>query len=123
MVPVNLVSVAASLGMLMWFFRRDIPGRYEVAELKHPRSAIVDSTTFHAGWAVLALLLAGFFGPGRIGVAISAVAGAGALGLLGVADRGPRISTRKVVRRAPRHVAGFSLGGKPGEDGRTVWRG
>src|SRR3546814_2507752 len=39
MVPVNLVSVAASLSMLMWFFRRDIPGRYEVAELKHPRSA------------------------------------------------------------------------------------
>src|SRR3546814_23758 len=79
MVPVNLVSVAASLGMLMWFFRRDIPGRYEVAELKHPRSAIVDSTTFNAGWAVLALLLAGFFGLGRIGVPISAVAGAGAL--------------------------------------------
>src|SRR3546814_10893635 len=38
MVPVNLVSVAASLGMLMWFFRRDIPGRYEVAALKHQRS-------------------------------------------------------------------------------------
>src|SRR3546814_13579160 len=48
-------------------FRRDIPGRYEVAELKHPRAAIVDSTTFNAGWAVLALLLAGFFGLGRIG--------------------------------------------------------
>src|SRR3546814_921347 len=102
MVPVNLVSVAASLGMLMWFFRRDIPGRYEVAELKHPRSAIVDSTTFNAGWAVLALLLAGFFGLGRIGVPISAVAGAGALVLLGVAARGHRISTRQ--RSAERRV-------------------
>src|SRR3546814_11133612 len=101
MVPVNLVSVAASLGMLMWFFRRDIPGRYEVAELKHPRSAIVDSTTFNAGWAVLALLLAGFFGLGRIGVPIRAVAGAGALVLLGVAARGPRITTSTVNRLAP----------------------
>lgn len=110
MVPVNLVSVAASLGMLMWFFRRDIPGRYEVAELKHPRSAIVDSTTFNAGWAVLALLLAGFFGLGRIGVPISAVAGAGALVLLGVAARGHRISTRKVIREAPWQVVVFSLG-------------
>src|SRR3546814_8686964 len=83
---------------------------YEVAELKHPRSAIVDSTTFNAGWAVLALLLAGFFGLGRIGVPISAVAGAGALVLLGVAARGHRISTRKVIREAPWQVVVFSLG-------------
>ena len=110
MVPVNLVSVVASLGMLMWFFRRDIPGRYEIAELKEPRSAIVDSTTFNAGWAVLALLLAGFFGLGRIGVPISAVAGTGALILLGVAARGHRISTRKVIREAPWQIVVFSLG-------------
>jgi arsenical pump membrane protein len=25
MVPVNLVSVAATLAVLLWFFRRDIP--------------------------------------------------------------------------------------------------
>ncbi|MGY0611169.1 MULTISPECIES: arsenic transporter [unclassified Luteimonas] len=110
MAPVNLVSVAASLGMLMWFFRRDIPDRYELAELKEPRSAIVDTTTFNAGWAVLALLLVGFFGLGRIGVPISAVAGAGALLLLGVAARGHRISTRKVIREAPWQIVVFSLG-------------
>jgi len=110
MVPVNLASVAASLGMLMWFFRRDIPGRYDVAELKEPRSAIVDTTTFNAGWAVLALLLAGFFWLGRIGVPISAVAGTGALILLGVAARGHRISTRKVIREAPWQIVVFSLG-------------
>src|SRR5690606_39428933 len=40
MVPVNLVAVAASLGMLMWFFRRDIPASYEAAGLKAPRLAI-----------------------------------------------------------------------------------
>ncbi len=109
-VPVNLVSVAASLGMLLWLFRRDIPVNYEVTELKHPSSAIVDSTTFNAGWAVLALLLIGFFGLGRIGVPISAVAGSGALILLGVAARGHRISTRKVLREAPWQVVVFSLG-------------
>src|SRR3546814_810430 len=126
MVPVNLVSVAASLGMLMWFFRRDIPGRYEVAELKHPRSAIVDSTTFNAGWAVLALLLAGFFGLGRIGVPISAGAGAGALVLVGVAARGARISTRKVIRGAPGPGgAGVACGGvlRAGAERRAQQRG
>lgn len=110
MVPVNLVAVAASLGMLMWFFRRDIPGRYDAPALKAPRSAIVDTATFNAGWVVLALLLVGFFGLERIGVPISAVAGAGALVLLGVAARGHRISTRKVIREAPWQIVVFSLG-------------
>src|SRR5690606_5858427 len=110
MVPVNLVSVAASLGMLLWFFRRDIPRNYDAAGLKAPRAAIVDETTFKAGWAVLALLLVGFFGLERIGVPISVVAGAGALVLLGVAARGHRISTRKVIREAPWQVVVFSLG-------------
>ena len=110
MLPVNLVSVAASLAMLMWFFRRDIPRDYDVAGLKAPREAIVDTTTFKAGWAVLALLLVGFFGLGRLGVPISAVAGAGALVLLGVAAHGHRISTRKVVREAPWQIVVFSLG-------------
>lgn len=110
MVPVNLVSVAATLIVLMWFFRRDIPGNYDVAQLKDPRSAIVDRTTFNAGWAVLALLLVGFFGLERIGVPISVVAGAGALVLLGVAAHGHVISTRKVIREAPWQIVVFSLG-------------
>ncbi|WP_442682460.1 arsenic transporter [Stenotrophomonas sp. JC08] len=110
MIPVNLVSVAATLGMLLWFFRRDIPASYDVAQLKDPRSAIIDRTTFKAGWAVLALLLVGFFGLERIGVPISAVAGAGALVLLGVAAKGHVISTRKVIREAPWQIVVFSLG-------------
>src|SRR5690554_2179812 len=110
MVPVNLVSVAATLGMLMWFFKRDIPATYDAGELRDPRAAIVDPTTFKAGWGVLALLLVGFFGLGRIGVPISAVAGAGALVLLAVAARGHRISTRRVIRDAPWQIVIFSLG-------------
>lgn len=110
MIPVNLVSVAATLGMLLWFFRRDIPGSYDVAQLKDPRSAVVDRTTFNAGWAVLVLLLVGFFGLERIGVPISAVAGAGALVLLSLAANGRVISTRKVIREAPWQIVVFSLG-------------
>ncbi|WP_132986898.1 arsenic transporter [Luteimonas terricola] len=110
MFPVNLVSVAATLLVLMWFFRRDIPGNYDVTRLKDPRSAIVDRTTFNAGWAVLGLLLVGFFVLERLGVPISAVAGAGALALLGVAAKGHVISTRKVVREAPWQIVVFSLG-------------
>ena len=72
MVPVNIVAVAATLAMLMWFFRRDIPKDYDVMQLKTPREAILDSATFKAGWWVLALLLVGFFG-------MDAMVGAGGL--------------------------------------------
>ena len=56
------------------------------------------------------MLLVGFFGLERIGVPISAVAGVGALVLLGVAGNGHVISTRKVIREAPWQIVVFSLG-------------
>ena len=110
MVPVNIVAVAATLAMLLWFFRRDIPNIYDITQLKDPREAILDHATFKAGWWVLALLLVGFFGLDRVGVPISAVASAGAIVLLGVAARGHMISTRKVIREAPWQIVLFSLG-------------
>jgi len=110
MVPVNIVAVTATLGVLLWFFRRDIPAEYDIAQLKTPREAILDHATFKAGWWVLALLLAGFFGLERIGVPISAVASAGAIILLGVAARGHSISTGKVLKEAPWQIVIFSLG-------------
>lgn len=110
MLPVNVVSVAATLTVLLWFYGRDVPASYEMAQLKIPRVAIRDAATFTAGWWVLGLLLLGFFGLERIGVPISVVASAGALLLLGVAARGHVIETRKVVREAPWQIVIFSLG-------------
>ena len=110
MVPVNLVSVAATLAALMWFFRKDIPANYELAQLKAPHEAIHDRATFITGWWVLGLLLVGFFWLDQLGVPISAVAAAGAVLLLAVAARGHKISTRDVVRNAPWQIVVFSLG-------------
>jgi arsenical pump membrane protein len=110
MTPVDLVSIAATLGALMLFFRRDIPDRYDVAQLRAPIEAIRDAPTFRAGWIVLALLLAGFFLLEPLGVPVSAVAAAGAILLLVIAGRGHVIQTRKVLRGAPWQVVIFSLG-------------
>ena len=110
MVPVNLVSVAATLAALVWFFRKDIPENYNLTQLKRPQEAIHDRATFVTGWWVLAMLLAGFFWLDDIGVPISAVAAVGAVVLLAVAARGHRISTRDVLRGAPWQVVVFSLG-------------
>ncbi len=110
MVPVNLVSVAATLAALTWFFRKDIPANYDLAQLKRPDEAIHDRATFVTGWWVLTMLLVGFFWLDDMGVPISAVAAVGAALLLAVAARGRRISTREVLRGAPWQVVVFSLG-------------
>ena len=36
MVPVDLVSLAATLAVLAWYFRRDVPPSYDVAQLEQP---------------------------------------------------------------------------------------
>lgn len=65
--------MAATLGMLLWFFCRDIPARYDPAELDAPASAIHDRATFMAGWWVLGILLAGCFALEPLGIPISAI--------------------------------------------------
>ena len=110
MVPVDLAAIAATLVVLLLFFRRDIPTAYDVDRLAAPATAIKDRATFVAGWAVLGLLLVGFLVLEPMGVPVSAVAAVGAVVLLAVAGRGTAISTTKVLREAPWQVVIFSLG-------------
>ena len=110
MMPVNIAAITAALAVLLLYFRRSIPARYDVSQLKRPDDAIRDRVTFRAGWAVLLLLLAGFFGLDPLGVPVSAVAATGALFLFAVAARGHVISTRRVLLDAPWQIVIFSLG-------------
>lgn len=110
MMPVNLVSVAMTLLVLVWFFKRDIPASYDIEQLKKPVEAIRDRATFIAGWWVLAFLLIGFFWLEDQGVPVSLVAAVGALVLLAIAAKGHVISTREVIKHAPWQVVFFSLG-------------
>ena len=110
MMPVNIAAITAALAVLLLYFRRSIPARYDMSQLKRPDDAIRDRVTFRAGWAVLLLLLAGFFGLDPLGVPVSAVAATGALFLLAVAARGHVISTRRVLLDAPWQIVIFSLG-------------
>ncbi|MBG6225647.1 arsenical pump membrane protein [Arthrobacter sp. CAN_A2] len=89
MVPVGLVSVAASLAVLLLFFRKAIPRHYDVTVLANPRSAIADPLTFRTGWVVLGVLLIGYFAADPLHIPLSAVAGLGAVVLMIVASRRP----------------------------------
>lgn len=110
MVPVNLVSVAATLLVLYLFFRRDIPAQYAPEALKQPAEAIRDRSTFVVGWWMLLVLLIGLFALEPLGIPISAVAAVCAAILFAVAAKGHVISTRRVLREAPWQVVIFSLG-------------
>lgn len=110
MVPVNLVSVLASLAVLYLFYRRDIPKDYRLDLLEQPRQAIVDRATFITGWWVLAALLLGFFVLEPLGVPISLIAGLGALVLLVVAAMGKTLAIKPVLKNAPWQIVIFSLG-------------
>ena len=110
MIPVNAVSVVTTLLILMLYFRRSIPRRYHANLLRQPALAIRDPKTFKAGWAVLGLLLAGFFGLEPLGVPVSAIAMACALLLLLIASRGKVINTTRVIKSAPWQIVIFSLG-------------
>ena len=110
MVVVNVVSVAASLLVLMLFFRKQIPLRYDYTQLRQPHEVIKDPAVFRAGWWVLALLLFSFLVIEPQGVPISVIVGMGAAILLVVAARGQVISTRGVIRTAPWQIVIFSIG-------------
>ncbi|QTE28524.1 arsenic transporter [Pengzhenrongella sicca] len=89
MVPVSLVSLAASLLVLRLYFRKSIPATYDVTHLAAPASAIRDLLTFRAGWVVLAVLLAGYFAADPLGIPIAAVAGLCATAIVAIAARRP----------------------------------
>ncbi len=69
MIPVNMVSVVASLLVLYFFYRKNIPHGYDDSHLMYPKEAIKDSLTFAVGWGVLIFLLLGFFYIGSFGSA------------------------------------------------------
>jgi len=110
MVPVSLVSVAATLLVLFVYFRRDVPPRYALDALQEPKAAIRDRATFIVGGWTLLMLLVGLFALEPLGIPVSAVAAACAALLFAVAAKGHKISTRRVLREAPWQIVVFSLG-------------
>lgn len=115
MVPVNLASLAATLGVLWIIFRKDIPKRYDVATLDVPSSAIRDHLLFKASFPILTLLLLAYFITGPLNVPISLVTGSAALLLIIIAGRwwnrgqDAAIPLGQVLKHAPWQIVWFSL--------------
>ena len=116
MVPVNIVSVLATLAVLWMAYARHIPKHYSIANLSAPKSAIEDPLVFKAAFPLLALLLIAYFTTESLGIAISFVTSIAALLLMAIAGRfwqggqGAVISVTDVIRKAPWQIVLFSIG-------------
>ncbi len=116
MVPVDLVALAATLGVMWLFYARTIPATYLLDQLETPRTAIRDRLVFKAAFPLLAVLLIAYSTLAPLGVPVSAVTIVGALFLLALAGRwhrrgrGAVVPVMKVLRGAPWQIVIFSLG-------------
>lgn len=110
MVPVNLVSLAATLAVLGAYFQHVIPSTYPMAVLESPASAIRDRLVFRAAFPLLLILLLAYFITAPFDVPVSVVTCAGAAVLLLLARRGHVIGVRAVLAGAPWQIVLFSLG-------------
>ncbi|MFA7521438.1 MAG: arsenic transporter [Halothiobacillaceae bacterium] len=116
MVPINLVSIAATLGVLWLAFGRRIPSRYPLEVLDQPASAIIDPYVFRAALPVLAGLLMAYFVLAAWQVPFCLVAGAGAIVLMAIAGRwwrggdGAVVPLGPILRNAPWQIVLFSIG-------------
>lgn len=116
MVPVNIVSVIATLLVLWIAYARHIPKHYSMDSLSSPQSAIKDPLVFQAAFPILALLLIAYFATESLGIVISLVTSMAALVLMTIAGRwwqGGRdanFSVTHVLRKAPWQIVLFSIG-------------
>ena len=116
MVPVNLVSLLATLLVVWLVFARDIPRDYALEGLESPQSAVKDPLVFRLTFPLLVVLLLAYFVTAPLGVPVSVVTGAAALLLMMVAGRwwqggrDAQVSVRKALQGAPWQIVLFSLG-------------
>ena len=116
MVPVNIVSVLATLLVLWLVYARHIPKRYSTINLSAPQSAINDPLVFRAAFPLLALLLIAYFATESLGLVISVVTGAAALILMAIAGRwwqggrDAKFSIVNILKKAPWQIVLFSIG-------------
>ncbi len=110
MIVPNLFSLVASILVLFVFFRKSIPGQYDLSQLKKPNEAIQDHRMFRMSWAVLAVLLVGYFASEPLGIPVSIIAGIVAIFFLIMAQRSAAVKTGEVVKGAPWAIVFFSLG-------------
>ena len=106
----NLLSIAASIAILWFYFRKDIPLKVDVSLLPEASSVIKNQTMFKLSWFFLALLMVGYFVGDYYHLPISLFALGGALLFLAIANHYKAVKPIMTIKAAPWQVVWFSIG-------------
>ncbi|WP_309123375.1 arsenic transporter [Paenibacillus sp.] len=106
----NLVSLAASLAVLVLYFRTSIPRSYDVDDLTIPADAIKDKRLFYWSWFILAALFGLFLASEIIRLPVSLIIGGMAAVFLIAARSSQAVRPMRIMKNAPWSIVVFSIG-------------
>jgi len=110
MIVPTFFAIASSLLVLYLMFRKSIPKKYDLDQLKKPSEAIKDIRLFRISWVILAVLLIAYMTSEIINVPVSIIAGVAAIIFLLLARQSKGIQSWDLVKGAPWTVVVFSIG-------------
>jgi len=107
----SVVALVATLVVLRWYYRREIPASYDQSAVADPAQAIRDPFLFKVGVGVLlAMVLAFFLNSAAGAIPVSFVIASGAAVLLLASRKNRVVQPVQVLKGAPWHVVIFALG-------------
>ena len=105
-----IVSVIATIVVLLLVLGKDIPKTVDIDLLKNPDDVLKNRTLFYFSWVFLALLLVGYFIGDAYDIPISVFALGGGTVFLIISTLFKTVEPIHIIKNAPWQVVWFSLG-------------